>query len=734
MRHPNPPAGLQQASLQALGYICEEMTGIEEDVLLPAEINMILTAVVAGMAHAHNDTRLAATHALCNAIEFAQHNFDNEAERNMIMQMVCQGTTTPDVKIRLASFECLHEIAARYYDRLPQYMTDVYTITVKAIKEDDESVGLQAIEFWSTICDIEIERIESHEECHLFIQSASQHVVPILLEQLIKQEEGLEADETAWNMAMGSGTCLGLIARAIGDKVLPLVMPYVHANITKAASQEDWRYREAATFALGSVLEGPPARAVWDLVLSGLAFLVQALKDPHPYVRDTTAWTLGRIFEFVRDESTDATVVGADLLPPVMTALVEALQKDEAHIVYRVCGAIGPLATSFKGAAGGTSPMSPYFKTTIVALLEAAMRFPSFEHAKVQISAYEAINEMVRSASRDTMDVVGQLVGVVLTELHKTFDMPAVSGEAKEKQAEVQGQLCGVLQVIIQKLSENDDTKPAILPVADQVMETLLRIFSLNSSAVHEEAMLAVGAFTYATGRHFTTYLPRFVPYLLTGIANYQEWQVCLSTVGVLGDVCRNVEEAILPFCDQLMTVLMTNLSRPDVNRLIKPSILSTCGDIALVVGFKFEPYAKATTTVLRQAMYMSIQQTNTQDDELLDYNNTLRHGIFDAFSGLIQGLGPGLCDTVLREEVPAILDLLCSIGSESPDDWDLDVLKAAINLLGDLCSMLTGVSAVLRSHPNTQWNTLVTYCSEQSSMNSDTEWAVNLIRHTLST
>ena len=60
---------------------------------------------------------------------------------------------------------------------------------------------------------------------------------------------------------------------------------------------------------------------------------------------------------------------------------------------------------------------------------------------------------------------------VVLPEIHKTFSMPAATAEAREKLAEVQGQLCGVLQVIVQKLSEHDDTKAAVLQYADSVRE-----------------------------------------------------------------------------------------------------------------------------------------------------------------------------------------------------------------------------------------------------------------------
>ena len=130
-----PVTGTRQATLEAMGYVCEEMASMKDEVLSPPEVNMILTAVVAGMSPTEpNESRLAATTALCNAIEFATANFENDQERNMLMQVVCQGTQSPEIRIRTASFECLHEIAAMYYSKMPAYMTELYTITVKAIK------------------------------------------------------------------------------------------------------------------------------------------------------------------------------------------------------------------------------------------------------------------------------------------------------------------------------------------------------------------------------------------------------------------------------------------------------------------------------------------------------------------------------------------------------------------------------------------------------------------------
>lgn len=49
--------------------------------------------------------------------------------------------------------------------------------------------------------------------------------------------------------------------------------------------------------------------------------------------------------------------------------------------------------------------------------------------------------------------------------------------------------------------------------------------------------------------------------------------QVCLSTVGVLGDVSRNVETDLLPYCDEIMQLLIHNLGSNDVHRSIKPQV-----------------------------------------------------------------------------------------------------------------------------------------------------------------
>lgn len=89
---PNP--GLRTSTMEALGYVCEELGNLDEDYLEQAEVNSILTAVAQGMRKEEGsvDVRHAATVALTNALEFASTNFGNDNERNYIMQIVCEAT------------------------------------------------------------------------------------------------------------------------------------------------------------------------------------------------------------------------------------------------------------------------------------------------------------------------------------------------------------------------------------------------------------------------------------------------------------------------------------------------------------------------------------------------------------------------------------------------------------------------------------------------------------------
>jgi importin subunit beta-1 len=87
------------------------------------------------------------------------------------MQVVCEATQNPSVAVQVGAFECLVRIMALYYDKMAFYMEQALfgvstscrfddarglfflQLTVVGMKHTDERVALQAVEFWTTVCE-----------------------------------------------------------------------------------------------------------------------------------------------------------------------------------------------------------------------------------------------------------------------------------------------------------------------------------------------------------------------------------------------------------------------------------------------------------------------------------------------------------------------------------------------------------------------------------------------------
>ena len=61
----------------------------------------------------------------------------------------------------------------------------------------------------------------------------------------------------------------------------------------------DWRYREASLMAFGAILEGPDPTNLKPLVEEAMPMLIQLMKEDSVAVKDTAAWTIGRVCELV---------------------------------------------------------------------------------------------------------------------------------------------------------------------------------------------------------------------------------------------------------------------------------------------------------------------------------------------------------------------------------------------------------------------------------------------------
>ena len=252
------------------------------------------------------------------------------------------------------------------------------------MKHEDERVALQAVEFWSTICEEEIELAIQAEDAAEFEEPAdreSRHfarvalpqVLPVLLQLLSKQEEDATDDE--WNVSMAAGTCLALLAQAVGDGIVTPIIPFVERNI----KNDDWHLREAAVMAFGSILDGPDPKLLVPLVTQALPTLLEMMRDPDVHVKDTTAWTLGRISDVLVQ-----TIKHDTHLPGLVIAFIQCLD-DSPRVVSNCCWGLMNLAENLGDPSADSSPLSPFCEPIADSLLRFAERFVGSPAASTRV-------------------------------------------------------------------------------------------------------------------------------------------------------------------------------------------------------------------------------------------------------------------------------------------------------------------------------------------------------------
>jgi len=686
---------LKEATLEAIGYICQD---IQDHLCLEAKSNEILTAIVHGMKRDEpsSHVRLAATNALFNSLEFTRANFEKETERHFIMQVVCEATQSTDVQVKVSALQCLVRIMSLYYQYMETYMGPaLFAITLEAMKSDIDEVALQGIEFWSNVCDEELDlQIEASEANEMgrppehvsrfYAKGALQFIVPILMQSLTKQEEFDDDDD--WNPCKAAGVCLMLLATCCEDDVVQHVLPFVKEHIVN----NDWRFRDAAVMAFGSILEGPDSTKLQPIVKEAMPMLIRLMKDDSVAVKDTAAWTIGRVCEMNSEAA-----INENYLQPLLEALVASLSA-EPRVAANVCWAFTSLAEAAYEAAEENSEDTPqtyclsrFFDPIVQKLLETTDR-PDAATANLRSAAYEALMEMIKNSPKDCYSTVQKTIMVVLERLQQVLQMESRIQSMTERAQynDLQSLLCATLQSVLRKVEPQD--APLI---SDNIMRALLQMFqsSVNNKTggVQEDALMAVGTLVEALGEGFNKYMEAFKPFLLVGLKNTAEYQVCHAAVGLVGDLCRSLSSAIIPYCDEIMTVLLENLGNNDVHRLVKPPILSVFGDIALAVGPIFQKYLDVVLTTLMQA---SQAQVDRSDYDMIDYLNELREGCLEAYAGIIQGLkgesnAPNLAPE-LQLVQPSVVYIVQFITVVAQDSEHSDgTVAACAGLVGDLCA-----------------------------------------------
>jgi importin subunit beta-1 len=369
--------------------------------------------------------------------------------------------------------------------------------------------------------------------------------------------------------------------------------------------------------------------------------------------------------------------------------------EDSPRIIANCCWALMNLGQQLGSDEPDVPsyPLSPYFQGIITALLRIADR-PDNE-ANARTSAYEAMATIVANAPKDCYHPISELALGMLSRLEATFGMQAqaVSSEDRAVCAELQSNICSVLTCIIRRLGKE------IAAIGDRLMTLLLQLLqaSARQTTVAEDVFLCISALTTALEADFSRYMESFVPFLFAALQNHEEHQLCMIGVGLIGDLCRALGEQTIAYSDSFMTLLMQCLQSVTISRDVKPPVLSCFGDVALAIGGHFEKYLPTTMLAVGQACAIRAEMGNY---DLIDYVNSLRNGILEAYIGITQGLKTDDKAGLLLPYVPELFSFLREVYADP--ERTVSIVSNMVGLLGDLAEVFP--NGQLRELFQAQW------------------------------
>lgn len=138
------------------------------------------------------------------------------------MSKIFEALEVPQVTVRETAMQILVELARLQYENIELYFKKIAIATNFVANNDEQSVGAQGIEFWTTLTEEEIYREKKGLPIKNYIRNNCNDLVNLMLQNLSKVtiEDGDEDDDEV-GVQMSSGVSLQKISLLVGSQVLP---------------------------------------------------------------------------------------------------------------------------------------------------------------------------------------------------------------------------------------------------------------------------------------------------------------------------------------------------------------------------------------------------------------------------------------------------------------------------------------------------------------------------------
>ena len=284
------------ASIQTLGFICED---IDPASINPVDMNSILFAVLSNIIPQELTLARIAMKAFARAAPITTKNFPDVGQKNFIMQKMFEAGNIEDEEVLTSLMEAMNDIVRVNYDYMYEFIETIGNLTMKLISSEHEKPATLAVEVWTTLADVELQRKQKNGNCLNIISGCYESIIQIIFQgfgkfEMSTQDEALD-EMPENNISISAGLTLESISRVAGNLVLQPVLDFIHPKLSSA----NWGDRYIGMIAFGSIIDGPDPNQICSIIAEAYSAIIEMINDPVPKVRQTVSFVFYKLSEFV---------------------------------------------------------------------------------------------------------------------------------------------------------------------------------------------------------------------------------------------------------------------------------------------------------------------------------------------------------------------------------------------------------------------------------------------------
>ena len=639
-----------QGAFAALQKVCEDCA---EDLESgdPSILQLLITRLLLHINNPDSHLRAISLQCINQFILFKPVVLLDSIESFIASLYRLTGDTSP--LVRRAVCQAIVMLFEATPEHLLGELPNIVNFMLYCAQDSDDSVALEASEFWLTFAEQEL--LRDHLEPYL------PQIIPVLLKRMVYSDDEVAAlsggddshvpdnegdikprhhkakthsnsqpthddddddgsddgsdddddtDDIEWTIRKCSAASLDSLATVFRNSVLTSLLPVVKDQL----SHQDWRVREAGILALGAIAEGTQSGMAAHLP-SLVPHLINSLNDTKPLVRSICCWTLGRYSQWIvygdygvtRFTQLDPVERQSHLktyMEPLLTGLLRMALDNNKRVQEAGCSALAALEEV------ACDQLIPYL---VPILQTVAIAFSKYQHKNLLI-LYDALSTLA--------DVVGSALNH--PDLVALF-MPRLM----EKWASVADDDVNLFPLFECLSSIAISVGPGFAPFSAGAWERCLRI--IGSSLIAYDAYLQnpeevdepekdfmVVALDLLSGivqglgplsaQLIASGQPGILDYLPLCL-NHRICEVRQSAFALLGDFAINAFESIRPRIQQLLQLCTIHMTIPHMDEqvtAVSNNATWATGEIAVQLKQDILPYVP---TLLNQLVPILVNQ-----------------------------------------------------------------------------------------------------------------------------